>query len=454
MPATEKAQKKSETAQKKSILILSMKLDPKMDVFMKNFSKKYGEGSIMNLNKFDADVPTISTGALTLDLKLGGGVPYGRIVEVYGPEQSGKTTLALSCAYQAQQSGNRKRVAFLDAEQALDRYLAKNMGLDLSPDRFTFLCAGFAEEACDQLLDAIESKCFDIVILDSVGALTPKDELDKDMTQNTIGLLARTMSKFLRKAVKVVADSDTCLLIINQLRANIGGYGNPETTCGGKALPYHASMRLEVRSPMSGKMGPAEEPTGIRSVVRVKKNKLAAPHRKAEFDIIFGKGISWENSVVEAGIDTGLIHKAGAWMSYGEHRVQGKEKMRDLLEEHPDVCKKLEGDIRSAEKTEGSELEEKVEAPPAPEPSASSAVAAPVLVEKLQSKAPKAPSAPEPSAFAVAAPAEKPQSKAPQVPKKMNAADLKDELRKLGLPTTGNKAELTSRLQEAKQPAK
>ncbi|CAE7387207.1 recA, partial [Symbiodinium microadriaticum] len=217
----------------------------KYAAFLKKFANKYGEGSIIDMNKMTADVPTFSTGALTLDMKLGGGLPYGRIVEVFGPEQSGKTTLALSSAHQVQKHGNRKRVAFIDAEQALDTHYAQAMGIDMSQEHFRLITAGFAEEACDQMLDAIQSGCFDLVVLDSVAALTPMEELEKDMTQNTIGLKARIMSKFLPKAAKYAADSNTCLLMINQTRANIGGCGSPETTCGGKALPYFASMRLE-----------------------------------------------------------------------------------------------------------------------------------------------------------------------------------------------------------------
>ncbi|CAE7834006.1 recA [Symbiodinium sp. CCMP2592] len=331
--------------------------DPKYAAFLKGFAKKYGEGAIIDMNKMTADVPTFSTGALTLDMKLGGGIPYGRIVEVFGPEQSGKTTLALSCAHQVQKHGNRKRVVFMDAEQALDTHYAQAIGIDMSQEHFRLVTAGFAEEACDQMLDALESECFDLVVLDSVAALTPKEELDKDMTQSTIGLKARLMSKFLPKAAKYAAESNTCLLMINQTRANIGGYGSPETTCGGKALPYYASMRLEVRSPKSGIIGPAEEPTGIRSAVRIKKNKLAAPHRKAEFDIIFGEGISWESSVLEAALDLKLVEKGGAWLTYGEHKKQGKETFRDFLAEHPDVCQKLEAEIRaSMQNTEPEEV--------------------------------------------------------------------------------------------------
>ncbi|CAE7940506.1 recA [Symbiodinium sp. KB8] len=420
----------------------------KYAAFLKKFANKYGEGSIIDMNKMTADVPTFSTGALTLDMKLGGGLPYGRIVEVFGPEQSGKTTLALSSAHQVQKHGNRKRVAFIDAEQALDTHYAQAMGIDMSQEHFRLITAGFAEEACDQMLDAIQSGCFDLVVLDSVAALTPMEELEKDMTQNTIGLKARIMSKFLPKAAKYAADSNTCLLMINQTRANIGGCGSPETTCGGKALPYFASMRLEVRSPKSGILGPTEEPTGIRSTVRVKKNKLAAPHRKADYDIIFGKGISWESSVLEAAIDLKLVHKGGAWLTYGEHKKQGKEVFRDFLIEHPDVCQKLEAEIRaSMQKT----VPEEVSKPQAAEKAAENADGKelPVAAAKPPNKElPVADAKPPNKGLPVA------DAKPPKKAKEPTARELKAKLKELGLPAAGKKAELQARLEEHLQAAK
>eukprot|EP00439_Symbiodinium_sp_Y106_P051390 s981_g6.t2 len=431
--------------------------DPKYAAFLKGFAKKYGEGAIIDMNKMTADVPTFSTGALTLDMKLGGGLPYGRIVEVFGPEQSGKTTLALSCAHQVQKHGNRKRVVFIDAEQALDTHYAQAMGIDMrvagepplkhdkeaeAQEHFRLVTAGFAEEACDQMLDALQSECFDLVVLDSVAALTPQEELDKDMTQSAVGLKARLMSKFLPKAAKYAAESNTCLLMINQTRANIGGYGSPETTCGGKALPYYASMRLEVRSPKSGIIGPTEEPTGIRSVVRIKKNKLAAPHRMAAFDIIFGEGISWESSVLEAALDLKLVEKGGAWLTYGEHKKQGKETFRDFLTEHPDVCQKLEAEIRASMQKTASE---EVSTPNAVKKADENAQGKEEKDEKeLPVPAAKPPNKELPVAEAT------PANKAPAP----SAKELKAKLKELGLPATGKKAELQARLEEHLQAAK
>ncbi|CAJ1409682.1 unnamed protein product [Effrenium voratum] len=285
----------------------------KMAAWEKDFRKKFGDESIVDLKKAKMEVPTFSTGALTLDMALGGGLPYGRMVEVYGPEQSGKTTLATTCCISAQQTGRRKKCAYIDVEQAFDLNYAKAMGLNIDEDVFVFCSPTSAEKALEMAIDLTKSNNFDLVVIDSAAALCPDEEDQKDMADHSMALRARLLSKFCRKVTGPAADSGTTIFIINQMRANIGGYGLAEDTVGGKAIKYHASVRMEVRSPKSGMIGTAEQPTGIRCRVKIVKNKLAAPHRVAEYDIIFGKGISWESCLLEAGIEKNLVEKKGAW---------------------------------------------------------------------------------------------------------------------------------------------
>lgn len=266
-------------------------------------------------------------------------------MEVYGPEQSGKTTLALSCCVSLQKSGRRKNCAFIDVEHALNTDYARQMGLDL--DHFTVTQPNSAEEALDQANAFASSHLFDIIVIDSVAQLVPQEEGEKTMGERTIGLRARLLSQFCRIVIPELTSSETTVMCINQLRANIGGYGLSEDTVGGKAIKYAASVRMEVRSPQSGKIGPAEQPTGIRSKVKVVKNKLAAPYRTAEYDMIFGKGISWTSCLVEAGLSKGLIQKSGAWFVYKEQKVQGKEKMTEYFEDHDEERQELEDAIRS-----------------------------------------------------------------------------------------------------------
>lgn len=330
--------------------------------FMKKFKSKYGEGAVMEFDKSAMEVPSFSTGAFSLDLALGGGLPYGRLVEVFGPEQSGKTTLALSCCVSLQKTGRHKRVAFIDAEHALDVHYAKQMGLNMSSNYFFSTTPSTAEDALDKALECAKSGFFDLIVIDSVAALVPQEEDDKDMADNSMALRARLLSKFCRKVPPYLNETGTTLLCINQLRANINGYGLAEDTVGGKAIKYTASVRMEVRSPQSGKIGAYEKPTGIRSKVHVVKNKLAAPYRRAEYDLIFGKGICWCSSLVEAGIQHNLVEKKGAWYQYGEHREQGKEKMVKYFEANGEECKKLEMSIRSlADKEDGPSFGEKAE---------------------------------------------------------------------------------------------
>lgn len=307
-----------------------------------SLSKKYGD-VWMPMDKLNASVPTFSTGALTLDMATGGGLPYGRLIEIYGPEQSGKTTLALSCIAQVQKEGGA--CAFIDTEQALDRDYAEAIGVEM--ESLKLLQPGSAEEALDICIEITKSGLFKLIVIDSVAALVPEEEIDKEMGQSTIGLLARIMSKFCRKITPLAAQTNTTIFFTNQLRANIGGYGSPEVTTGGNALKYHTSVRMEIRAPKSGLLGTAESPYGIHSRVKVTKNKLAAPHRTGEFDIIFGKGISWESSVLEAAISKEVVRKGGAWITYEDHKEQGKEKFAKYLEANPDVCAEIEKTCRS-----------------------------------------------------------------------------------------------------------
>ena len=315
--------------------------------WMKEFKKENGEDGIMDFSKKEMREPYFSTGAFSLDLALGGGLPYGRMIEVYGPEQSGKTTLALSCCISLQKTGRRKRCAFIDAEHALNMKYALQMGLDLDTTRFWGYSPTSAEDALDKAQSFAESGMFDLIIIDSVAALVPQQEDEGSMADSGMALRARLLSKFCRKITHILAEKETSLLCINQLRANIGGYGLSEDTVGGKGIKYTASVRMEVRSPLGGKIGGQDTPTGIRSKVHVVKNKLAAPYRRAEYDLIFGKGICWSSSVVEAGIKYKLVEQKGAWFEYGGHREQGKESMVRYFEKEAEAREKLEKDIRA-----------------------------------------------------------------------------------------------------------
>lgn len=340
----------------KSIEAPTSKSD-EMKEFRKEFLKKFGDDAIVDFDQTTAQVPVFSTGALTLDLALGGGLPYGKLVEVYGPEQSGKTTLALSCCVSLQKSGRRKNCAFIDVEHALNTDYARQMGLDFDKDKFMVTQPKSAEEALRQAQKFASSKLFDLIVIDSVAQLVPQEEDQKSIGEVTVGLRARLLSQFCRKIIPELTSSETTVLCINQLRANIGGYGLSEDTVGGKAIKYAASVRMEVRSPLSGKIGPADRPTGIRSKVKVVKNKLAAPYRTAEYDMIFGKGISWTSCLVEAGLNKGLIQTRGAWFVYKEQKVQGKERMTEYFEDHDKDRQELEDAIRSPTPSKAADAE-------------------------------------------------------------------------------------------------
>ena len=334
---------------------------PEFNDFMKKFMKKHGEGAIMDFSQKEMRVPYFSTGAFSLDLALGGGLPYGRMIEVYGPEQSGKTTMALSCCISLQKSGRRKCCAFIDVEHALNMEYALQMGLDLDKTKFVATSPKCAEDALDMAISFAESGMFDLIIIDSVAALVPLQEDEGGMADSSMALRARLLSKFCRKVTHICAETETSLLCINQLRANIGGYGQSEDTVGGKGINYTASVRMEVRSPLGGKIGGQDNPTGIRSKVHVVKNKLAAPYRRAEYDLIFGKGICWSSSVVEAGIKYKLVEQKGAWFEYEGHREQGKESMVRYFENDAEAREKLEKDIRALSAKDEDEVEEPAE---------------------------------------------------------------------------------------------
>lgn len=307
--------------------------------------KQYGKGAIMKLGDatVNTDLEVIPTGCLSLDLALGvGGVPRGRILEIYGPESSGKTTVALHIIAEAQKRGGV--AAFIDAEHALDAVYAKNLGVDT--DELYISQPDTGEQALDICESLVRSSAVDVIVVDSVAALTPKAEIEGDMGDTHVGLLARLMSQALRKLTAITSRSKTCVIFINQLREKVGVmFGNPETTPGGKALKYFASLRLDIRKSDTLKDG--DGIIGNRAKCKVVKNKVAPPFRVAEFDIIYGKGISQEGCLIDLGVEFGVLKKSGAWFSYKEDKVaQGREKMREYLVANPEVRDEIEAAIR------------------------------------------------------------------------------------------------------------
>jgi recombination protein RecA len=306
-----------------------------------SIEKAYGKGSIMRLGDSDAkiQVPVISTGAISLDLALGiGGYPRGRIVEIYGPESSGKTTLTLHAIAEAQKKGGI--AAFIDAEHALDPNYARKLGVNV--DELLVSQPDHGEQALEIADTLVRSGAVDIVVIDSVAALVPRAEIEGEMGDSHVGLQARLMSQALRKLTGTVQKSNTTLFFINQIRMKIGVmFGSPETTSGGNALKFYASQRLDIRRIGTIKVGDAA--VGNRCRVKVVKNKMAPPFRLCEFDILFGQGISRTGDVLDLGVEAGIINKSGAWYSYGEERVgQGRDNARTFLEEHPDILEAVE----------------------------------------------------------------------------------------------------------------
>jgi recombination protein RecA len=307
--------------------------------------KQYGKGSIMRLGSRDVMVPVsvIPTGSLSLDAALGvGGLPRGRVVEIFGPESSGKTTLALHVAAQAQRMGGQ--VAYVDAEHALDPSYARKLGVDV--DNLLVSQPDNGEQALEIAETLIRSGGVDAVVVDSVAALVPKSELEGEMGEPQMGLQARLMSQALRRLTAIVSKSRTCLIFINQIREKIGVfYGNPETTTGGRALKFYSSVRLDIRRVQSIKDG--ENVIGARTRAKVVKNKVAAPFRQAEFDILYNEGISFENDLIDLGLQNGLVEKSGSWLSFqGERMGQGRDNVRQFLKENKDVRDKLANALR------------------------------------------------------------------------------------------------------------
>jgi recombination protein RecA len=316
-----------------------------IDLAITQIERQFGKGSIMRLGGREriADVSAISTGSLNLDIALGTmGVPRGRIVEIYGPESGGKTTLALHIVAEAQKANGL--AAFIDAEHALDVTYAQKIGVNT--DDLLISQPDTGEQALEIAETLVRSGALDVLVVDSVAALVPKAELEGDMGDAQMGLQARLMSQALRKLTGSISKSKTTVIFINQLRMKIGVFfGNPETTTGGNALKFYASQRLDIRKMTSLKSG--QDVTGFRTKVKVVKNKLAPPFREAEFDIIFGEGISREGDLLDLAVEHGVIEKSGAWYSYKSDRMgQGRDNSRTFLKENPDIMMKLENEIK------------------------------------------------------------------------------------------------------------
>jgi recombination protein RecA len=316
-----------------------------LEAAISQIEKSYGKGSIMRLGNKDVLVPVnvIPSGCLSIDAALGvGGFPRGRVIEIYGPESGGKTTLTLQVIAEAQKLGGQ--AAFIDAEHALDPSYARRLGVDV--DNLLVSQPDHGEQALEIAEALIRSNAVDIIVIDSVAALVPKAELEGDMGDPSMGLQARLMSQALRKLTAIVSKSKTCLIFINQIREKIGVmFGNPETTTGGRALKFYASMRVDIRRIQAIKEG--DRVVGSRTRAKIVKNKVAAPFREAEFDILYGEGISREGDLIDLGVDKGVLEKSGTWISYGGERMgQGRENARVFLREHTDVRDKLESALR------------------------------------------------------------------------------------------------------------
>ena len=318
-----------------------------LDSVMLQIEKQYGKGAIMRLgqNAGETDIEVLPTGCLSLDLAIGvGGLPRGRIIEIYGPESSGKTTVALHVIAETQKAGGI--AAFVDAEHALDPVYAKNLGVNL--DELYVSQPDTGEQALDITASLVSSKAVDVIVVDSVAALTPKAEIEGDMGDSHVGLQARLMSQALRKLTAITNKSKTCIIFINQLREKVGVmFGNPEVTAGGKALKFYASVRIDVRK--ADALKDSEGAYGNHTKAKVVKNKVAPPFKTAEFDIIYGKGISKGSCLVDLGLQYDILSKSGAWFSYnGEKIAQGREKACDYLENNPDIANEIQEKIMSA----------------------------------------------------------------------------------------------------------
>ena len=328
-----------------------------LDAALSQIEKQYGKGSVMKLGDQSSrmQVETVPTGSLSLDIALGaGGVPKGRIVEIYGPESSGKTTVALHAVAEVQKRGGI--AGFIDAEHALDPVYAKNIGVDI--DNLYISQPDCGEQALEITETMVRSGAVDIVIVDSVAALVPKAEIDGDMGDSHVGLQARLMSQALRKLTSVISKSNCVVIFINQLREKVGVmFGNPETTTGGRALKFYSSVRMDVRRIEALKQG--GEVVGNRTRVKIVKNKVAPPFREAEFDIMFGQGISREGDILDLAADKGVVNKSGAWYAYNGDKIgQGRENAKQYLKENPLICEEIEAKVREMLNVDGTEESE------------------------------------------------------------------------------------------------
>jgi len=323
----------------------SLEKQKALEAALGQIEKQFGKGSVMKLGEFKAmNVEAIPTGALSLDIALGiGGIPKGRIIEVYGPESSGKTTLALHMIAEAQKLGGE--AAFIDAEHALDPVYAKHLGVDI--DNLIVSQPDTGEQALEIAEALVRSGAIDIIVVDSVAALVPKAEIDGDMGDAHVGLQARLMSQALRKLAGVINKSNSVIVFINQLREKVGiMFGNPETTPGGRALKFYASVRMDIRKIENIKQD--GDVVGNRVRVKVVKNKVAPPFREAEFDVVYGKGISKSGNILDLGINLGLVEKSGSWFGYNGTRIgQGRENAKKYLEDNPEIMKEIEEKIRN-----------------------------------------------------------------------------------------------------------
>ena len=317
-----------------------------IEAALSNIEKKFGKGSIMRLGERDAnDVPAISTTSLSLDAAIGvGGVPRGRVIEIFGPESSGKTTLALHIVAEAQRAGGV--AAFIDAEHATDADYAANVGVNI--DDLLISQPDSGEQALEIAEALVRSNGVDVIVIDSVAALVPRAELDGEMGDSLPGLQARLMSQALRKLTAIVAQANTCLIFINQIREKIGVmWGSPETTTGGRALKFYSSLRIDIRR--IGAIKDGDRVVGNRTKVKIVKNKVAPPFRECEFDIMYGEGISREGDVLDLGVAQRVVEKSGAWFSYsGERLGQGRENAKQALKDSPELRKRIETDVRKA----------------------------------------------------------------------------------------------------------
>jgi recombination protein RecA len=319
--------------------------------------KTYGKGAVMKLSdERVVDIPAISTGSLGLDIALGvGGIPRGRVIEIYGPESSGKTTLSMHCIAEAQRAGGL--AAFIDAEHAFDKIYAEKLGIDT--ENLLISQPDNGEQALEIAEHLIRSGAIDIIVIDSVAALVPKSELEGEMGDSKMGLQARLMSQALRKLTGTINKTGCSCIFINQLREKIGVmFGNPETTTGGNALKFYASVRLDIRRIGQIKEG-ANDVTGNRTRVKVVKNKVAPPFKMVEFDIMYGKGISKVGEIIDIGVELDIIKKAGSWFSYGSNKLgQGRDAVKTLLEDNPELMEEIEGKIKA--KIKGEDLEKPI----------------------------------------------------------------------------------------------